>query len=323
MSIHERLSRLLFIVPYVVHRDGVPVGELAEKLAVAQKQLMADLDLLAMVGQPPLTPDHLIDIYVEDDIVYVELDQSLSRPLRLTHEEARALALAASVVGNLGGIRDTLRGVLNKILAHLSTHDREQIESFARRVAIDKGDNPQPSVLLRRAIEGQKQIEIDYYSASSDQKKRYHLSPVALMSHSGLDYLVALDDAQEHQEKLFRLDRMQNVVVTEHAATLPQPIDLEKFRTEKLYQGPDTTGVLVRFSASVAAQVKERFVDSDLRELSDGSVTVRLQTSSPTLLARWVLPFGTAAEVLEPIEQRQAMVEFCRAALNVYRSEQV
>ncbi len=110
MSVNDRMGRLLFIVPYVAHRDGVPLQELAEKLQVTTAQIEADLDLLAMVGQPPLTPDHLIDLYVEDDIVYVDLDQSLSRPLQLTHEEASALVLSAKLVGDLGGLGQELEG---------------------------------------------------------------------------------------------------------------------------------------------------------------------------------------------------------------------
>ena len=104
MSIGDRLARLLFIVPYVVQREGVPVDELASKLKVNVAQIESDIALLSMVGRPPLTPDHLIDLYIEDGIVSVDLEQSLSRPLQLTHEEATALVTAAQMVGSLGGL---------------------------------------------------------------------------------------------------------------------------------------------------------------------------------------------------------------------------
>ena len=56
MTQRDRLGRLLFIVPYVAQREGVPLQELAELLGVRSAQLEADISLLSMVGQPPLTP---------------------------------------------------------------------------------------------------------------------------------------------------------------------------------------------------------------------------------------------------------------------------
>ena len=117
MSQRDRLGRLLFIVPYVANRDGVPVGELAEMLGVKPAQIEADIGLLSMVGQPPLTPDHLIDLYIEDETVFVDLDQSLDRPLRLTHDEAQALAVGIQLVGPEG---DTLRELVERIMEHLN-----------------------------------------------------------------------------------------------------------------------------------------------------------------------------------------------------------
>mgnify|MGYP001327835368 CR=1 FL=1 len=54
--------------------EGRPDAVLIETPHKAQDEIAVwaleeDLDLLTMVGRPPLTPDHLIDIYVEDDVV--------------------------------------------------------------------------------------------------------------------------------------------------------------------------------------------------------------------------------------------------------------
>ena len=46
MSVRDRLARLLFIVPYVSARDGVPVGELAAKLGGKVAQARSEARLL-------------------------------------------------------------------------------------------------------------------------------------------------------------------------------------------------------------------------------------------------------------------------------------
>ena len=83
-NVHERLRRLLFLVPYVSKHPGLSVDELARALNVDREDLLEELDLLTCVGRPPFNPDDYIDIYVENDRVYVDLDQRLSAPPRLT-----------------------------------------------------------------------------------------------------------------------------------------------------------------------------------------------------------------------------------------------
>ena len=320
MSVTDRMGRLLFIVPYVADRDGVPLKELAELLDVKPAQILADLDLLAMVGRPPLTPDHLIDLYVEDDIVYVDLDQSLTRPLQLTHEEARALVLGAKIAGDLGGLGKQLESVLERIVEKLNPHDQEMLRSLQKRIGVWRDDTAAmgPGEQLQLAIDRRFEVDIDYYSASSDRQKRYRLRPIALIGHSGSEYLVALDVGAELHEKLFRLDRMADCRVSDDAFEPPSDVDLEKFRKPTLYFGNDGLTAEVHFSAKVAQVVRERFADRDVIDETDGSVRVRLSTSSAAWLARWVLPFAEDAEILAPVQSRRAIGRLCREAAEAY-----
>jgi len=322
MSLGDRLGRLLFIVPYVAHRDGVPLEELAEKLGVAPRQIEADLDLLSMVGRPPLTPDHLVDLYVEDDVVYVELDQNLSRPLSLTHDEARALVLAAKLVGDLGGVGEQLDRIVARLVEHLNPVDAQRVLDSSKRIRLaSAGDDTasiQPVAQLREALEAHCEVQIDYYSVSSDRQKTYRLRPLAVLSHTGVEYLVALDVGAELQEKIFRTDRMGTVEILAEEFEPPDALELEKFRTPTLYFGADGITAEVRFAPAVARIVRERFADKQVEVGPDGAVTVRLSTSSPAWLARWVLPFGTDAEILAPAAQRESLGQLCREAAAAY-----
>jgi proteasome accessory factor C len=313
-SNNDRMSRLLFIVPYVASRDGVPLAELAEKLDTTPAQIEADLDLLSMVGQPPLTPDHLIDLYVEDDVVYVDLDQSLSRPPRLSHEEARALVLGAKLVGRQGGLGAVLERVLERITSHLNPVDREAVRALSERVGLWQDSAASVSADLQHAIGAHHQVEVDYYSASSDEQKHYTLKPLALVTHGGIEYLVALDG--EH-EKLFRLDRMGEVRHTVTPFSPPEDLDLEKFRTDRLYFGGGFTA-RVRFDREVAGVVAERFPAAEVTHERDGALCVSVTTSSTAWLLRWVLPFGTHAQVLGPNEVRAAARKLCAEAAKAY-----
>jgi hypothetical protein len=62
----------------------------------------------------------------------------------------------------------------------------------------------------------------------------------------------------------------------------------------------------------------ERKSLSFILKLTDGSVKVKLTTSSAAWLARWILPFGINAELLTPPEQRESLGKLCREAAAVY-----
>jgi len=320
MSVSDRLARLLFIVPYVAQRDGVPLAELGEILDASPRQIQGDLDLLTMVGRPPLTPDHLVDLYVEDEMVFVDLHQNLSRPLRLTHDEARALVFAMHAVGSVGGLGDALEALVEKIVEHLNPAEAQWALSLRKGVHIwrDFDAGQESATLLRAAIESTVEVDVPYYSASSDRKKVYRLRPLALLFHSGIDYLVALDVDADAQQKLFRVDRMGEIHVSKCLFEAPQDLDLDQFRTQSLYQGEHATGARVLFGPSAARLVSERFAADQITSLPDGSVQVTLSTSSQAWLARWVLPFGTEAEVVEPLEQRERLGQLCREAAKAY-----
>ena len=49
-DVHERLRRLLLVVPYVSRNPGITVDALARALGLSREELLRDLDLLTLVG---------------------------------------------------------------------------------------------------------------------------------------------------------------------------------------------------------------------------------------------------------------------------------
>ena len=77
---YERLRRLLFLVPFISKHPGLAVDEVAKAVGVTKKELLEELDLLTLVGRPPFQPDDFIDVYVEDDRVFLECKVTASSP---------------------------------------------------------------------------------------------------------------------------------------------------------------------------------------------------------------------------------------------------
>jgi proteasome accessory factor C len=303
-TVHERLRRLLFLVPYVSKHPGVTVDDLAKALNVKREDLLEELDLLTCVGRPPFNPDDYVDIYVDNDRVYVDLDQRLSRPPRLTAGEAAALAASASLLRPAAG--DALQSAVQKLEKILPAVARERYREMHRKIDASS-EAPQSLGPLTRAILERLEVTFDYASPGRPSEQR-RVRPYELLSHRGQWYLQGFCHTRQ-DSRLFRLDRMESLALTDTSfqppadarAAVPNPA-----RTD--------AGVRVRFSKLVAPYVTERF-GSDARPLSDGGVEVRVAGDSERWLTQWVLSFGGEAEVLEPASARAAVARAAQASL--------
>ncbi len=74
---------------------------------MSEAQLRRALTLLWMCGLPGHGPGDLIDLSFEGDTVSVIFDAGMSRPLRLTGEEALALVVALRTLAETHGLADT------------------------------------------------------------------------------------------------------------------------------------------------------------------------------------------------------------------------
>jgi proteasome accessory factor C len=303
--VHERLRRLLYLVPYVAKHPGLKVDELASGLGLTKEAFLEDLDLLTLVGRPPFQPDDFIDIYVDDDRVYVDLDQRLSAPPRMTAAEAAALAAAAALLRPAAG--DALDGILQKLERVMPPGARERYREMGLKIDM-AFDAPGGLGPLTRAILEHREVEFDYFSSGRGQTEHRAVRPHELFCHRGQWYLSAHCLARG-DDRLFRLDRVTGLQLTERrfppeegrASAVPNPA-----------QGRGE--VQVRFTSQAAPYVKERFGEK-ARALDGGAVEVLVSGESERWLTQWVLSFGGDATVTSPEWARAAVARAAQASL--------
>lgn len=305
-DVHERLRRLLLLVPYVSKRPGISVEELAKALGLERDDLLRDLDLLTMVGRPPFQPDDYIDIYVENDRVYVDLDQRLSAPPRLTAAEAVALSAAADLLRPTAS--DALKNAIAKLEKVLPPGSRDRYREIEKKIDANL-DGPPELAPLTRAITDGTEVAFEYFSQGRGQTETRTVRPTELFSHRGQWYLHAYCLSRQ-DDRLFRLDRVRSLTVTQ---TRFEPRSLKSSRTVP----EPVTGageVAVRFSAAVAPYMRERF--GQAAKASDrGGVEVTVAGDSARWLTQWILSFGGEAEVLAPQWARELVARAAAAAL--------
>ncbi len=303
-DVHERLRRLLFLVPYASRRPGISVRELSDALGLGEEELLKDLDLLTMVGRPPFQPDDYIDIYIENGRVYVDLDQRFSAPPRLTGAEAAALRAAADLVRPTAS--DALRSAMAKLEKVLPADAREQYREIGRKVDASLS-GPLELAPLAQAISDRVEVTFEYFSRGRGSTETRTVRPLELFSHRGQWYLFAYC-CSRNDERLFRLDRVRKLTLTDRAFEAPASA------RGKVPEPVSGSGeIRVRFAAAAAPYMRERFGES-ARSAPEGGVEVSVTGDSERWLTQWILSFGGEAEVIEPAWARDAVA---RAAASI------
>ncbi len=100
----DRLRRLLVMLPWLMEVGQVSLAEVARRFDMTEAQVQRDLELVAMCGLPPFV-DEMVDVFVDDGIVYVGIPRLFTRPLRLTAPEAFSLLTSARAAMELSGRR--------------------------------------------------------------------------------------------------------------------------------------------------------------------------------------------------------------------------
>src|SRR5581483_8569468 len=115
------------MIGWLARRDGASISELADRFAMEEADVVAELELAACCGLPPYTPDQLMELVVEGDRVEANLGAEMARTRRLSAAEGFTLAAAARAILAVPGADP--QGALARALAKLESAlgTREQV----------------------------------------------------------------------------------------------------------------------------------------------------------------------------------------------------
>jgi proteasome accessory factor C len=290
-----RLHRLLAVLTWLARQGRAPVAELAERFGLSSDELIADLELAACCGLPPYTPDQLMEIIVDDEEVVANLGPELARSRRLTAAEGFALAAAAHAIEAVPGADPD--GALARGLDKL-----EAVLGDRGRLRIDLGEPPHLPA-LREAVAAGAQIELGYYSVSSDEESLRVVDPHAVVALDGHWYLDGFCHRAGDMRR-FRIDRVLSVRRTgEHPVTAAAS---PAHRTGEVgaaafVPGPDATVAVVAVDDE-GMWLTEAVPTLGVDRLPDGRTAVRLAVASTVWFDRLLLRLGPHGEVLDPPE---------------------
>ncbi|MFJ9316005.1 helix-turn-helix transcriptional regulator [Pimelobacter simplex] len=328
----DQVARLLTLVPFLHHRDGVRLEEAAKVLGTTPAQVVRDLRVLFMCGLPGGLPDDLIDVDLDaivtdegspvtEGVIRVENADYLARPLRLSATEASAVIVALRMLRETraaGATPELVDRVLAKLESAAATAGAAHVE-----VAPSPRDAQQVVVaeltaLVQQALAGSQQLRLSYFVPSRDEESERVVDPYGVVTHGVFAYL----DAWCHRaggDRLFRLDRISKAeLLPSRTTTAPRPPrDLSDglFRDDAT---PDAVPVTLRL-APPARWATDYYPVRAVRPLDDGSAEVDLLVVDRRWLTRLLLRLAPHAEVVSPAEFTESFIVRAQETLRLYQ----
>jgi predicted DNA-binding transcriptional regulator YafY len=310
MEAGRRLQRLLAVLTWLARSGRAPVAELAERFGLSAAELVTDLELAACCGLPPYTPDQLMEIIVDEKEVEANLGGELARPRRLTPTEGFALAASARAILAVPGSDPD--GALSRALSKL-----EDALGDTGALGVELGEPPYLEAARRAALQGE-QLELRYYSVSSDEESVRTVDPIDVVAVEGHWYLDGYCHRAEGMRR-FRVDRISELVPT--GKTVPKRIETTPGPVQPsaaFVPGPDSS--LVRLAVDPqGGWLVESVPTISTSALQDGWTEVVLGVSSPVWFERLLLRLGIHARVLDPPDLSDAGSLAAKKLLDRYR----
>ena len=289
----QRLPRLLALVPYLQARPGIKVADAADDFGITETQLRRDLQLLWLCGLPGHGPGDLIDLSFEGETVSVIFDAGMSRPLRLTSEEALALIVALRTLAETQGIADI--DAVQRALAKVESAAGGAVDGATVAVALDTAARLLP--VLNRSVEQSRALRLRYYTAARDETTERTVDPLRVFEMDGHSYLEAWCRRAEGV-RVFRVDRIEDVQLLDEASRPPEGVQLRDL-AEGVFQ-PASEHLLAVLRVSPAyAWVGDYYPSEQVTELAEG-LQISLRVSEPAWVRSLVLGSGGQVEVLSP-----------------------
>lgn len=294
------------MLPWLMERGEVPVAEMAARFHLTEAELIGDLELAAVCGLPPFV-DEMIDVFIDEGVVFAGLPRVFTKPLRLTAPEGFALLSAGRAAMQLPGADPdgSLARALDKLAAVLGDDG----------VVVDV---PQPPATadLAAAVNDNARLTVHYWSATRDESSEREITPRSIFLDRGHWYVIA-DDSRSGGSRTFRIDRFEEWSRTgeidpprEGTSPVAPPSGDEWFADS------DVPSVVLRLEPA-ARWATERYPVREERE-EGGALVVRMAVTSEQWLRTLLLRLGPNAQVLEPQEWHDLAAVAARQVLACY-----
>lgn len=275
------------MLPWLFERKRVKIDEMARTFGLDRDTLISDLTMSTFCGMPPYSPLELIEIYFDDDEIWIEIPRIFTRPLRLSVEEAFTLKAVGEAAMSVMGASTS--SALASALAKLPDLADEEA------VVVRQPHDPKLAELGDCAA-SREVVAIDYFTPVTGERTNREIVPMRLWVDGDHWYCDALDFAS-NEHRLFRLDRIEAMSRTGRHVDANQ---LPVIPDEPGFNWSADAGEVTLRLAPGAHWVAERYPNRGVKRISGDVIEVTLPVANTDWLGRLLVRAGSEATVVGP-----------------------
>ncbi|MBX7150487.1 WYL domain-containing protein [bacterium] len=207
------------------------------------------------------------------------------------------------------------------VTTYLAFAKNETIKNLS--LVLEKFSNKTLSFFINtvKTICDKRVMEIEYRSAKTDRLQWRTITPVAFYNAGKTHYLIAI-----HQDvlKMFTIERIGQFRFTKQPSPvkeIPSVNDLFK-NSWGSFTGGKMVIVRLRFSDDLEQYMTDKFwiENQEIHHTDEGfEITLRVKLSNEFIA--WVMGWGDAVEVLEPVELKTAVLKKAKAITKKYQTD--
>ncbi len=321
MSRGDQLGRQWQIIQTLLSsKRGKSAAEISDELECNLRTVYRDLEALQIAGFP------ICNEREEGKNLWSLLDtvkQSIPIPFTLT--ELMAIYFSRDLVKTLQDtlFYDSLESLFKKIKTTLPPDSEEFLKNVQNTLYVSQkqykeyGRSKGTINTVNDAAIRKKSIEIDYYSMSHKKESTRKVDPYRIWFFNGTFYLIAYCH-QRKETRIFALDRIKSVEMTNENFIVPDDFDLEDFMKPSfgIFKGKPEK-VKIWFGADAAGYINEKIwhETQKITENKEGSIIFEAEVAVTDEIKTWVLSWGSKAAVLKPESlKKEIMTEIKKMA---------
>ncbi len=304
------LARMLELMALASRPDGVGIDDAADRLDLSRDQLLNDLRLVVVrEDYHPAGWTEDIRIEIGGDTIEVSSGGRFDRPPNLNQLEALALVLALRTAAHdrPAGERTEMLDLATRLDECLSSMSDGELWPSIRME--DGNDQEGLRGLLEGAIADFGRCRIRYLRSDEPNPSDRTIDPYRLVCGNGKWFVIGYCDRRD-SVRVFRLDRILEASITGETFEFPPDLKLDGFIDGgRVFSAAQTVPVTVRYSPRIEAWIREK---GPVRDVDGGGVLVDFEIADPAWIVRHVLQYGPDAELVEPEDLRELVVESLR-----------
>jgi len=306
----RKTERLLYILSLLRSHRRLRASDLAKKCGVTERTVYRDIISISAANIP---------IYFDGG--YKLLHNGFLPPTNLSENESNFLLglLKSPLLAKGQPFDKTTKVIIDKIQTGTSTENLKQCINIGGKLT-ERSGNEKYALKIEKAIRDKKAVTIDYLSLKNEKSKR-KINPYALAFRRHAWYLIGYCNLRK-EIRTFRLGRIENLKIKNERIEIPDDFSVEDYFRSSwgVFKGKiKKYKVLFTGEAAVAIKTSSHHPHELVEELPNGDVQYEVYASGEDEFIRWVLGYGSEAQIVEPKSTSEKIKKLLTEALKKYK----